>query len=224
MPELDTLFKRRRVRFERLVPFGFVKTKAGYAYSTDLLDGQFKMVVTVDKEGQPAAEVVDALSQECYVLHKVPDAVGAFVGQVRAEYKRVLASIAEACFEADVFKGDMTRQVIRYVQETYQDELEFLWEKFPDNAIFRRKDNAKWYAALLTVKRQKLGLQGEGTIEIVDLRMQPDELASTVDGKRYFPGFHMNKKHWVTICLDGTVAVKEIFQRIDTSYALAAVK
>jgi predicted DNA-binding protein (MmcQ/YjbR family) len=38
------------------------------------------------------------------------------------------------------------------------------------------------------------------------------------------PGYHMNKKHWNTIFLDGTVPDKEIFSWIDHSYSLVAGK
>ena len=34
------------------------------------------------------------------------------------------------------------------------------------------------------------------------------------------PGYHMNKKHWNTINLDGTVPDKEVFSWIDHSYDL----
>ena len=34
------------------------------------------------------------------------------------------------------------------------------------------------------------------------------------------PGYHMNKKHWNTIILDGTIPVKEILKMIDHSYDL----
>jgi predicted DNA-binding protein (MmcQ/YjbR family) len=34
------------------------------------------------------------------------------------------------------------------------------------------------------------------------------------------PGYHMNKKHWNTIIIDGTVPDKEIFSWIDHSYDL----
>ena len=34
------------------------------------------------------------------------------------------------------------------------------------------------------------------------------------------PGYHMNKKHWNTIILDGTVPDKEVFSWIDHSYNL----
>jgi predicted DNA-binding protein (MmcQ/YjbR family) len=38
------------------------------------------------------------------------------------------------------------------------------------------------------------------------------------------PGYHMNKKHWNTINLDGTVPDKEVFSWIDHSYELIAGK
>jgi predicted DNA-binding protein (MmcQ/YjbR family) len=38
------------------------------------------------------------------------------------------------------------------------------------------------------------------------------------------PGYHMNKKHWNTIILDGTVPDKEVFSWIDHSYDLIAGK
>ena len=38
------------------------------------------------------------------------------------------------------------------------------------------------------------------------------------------PGYHMNKKHWNTIVVDGTVASKQIKEWIDHSYKLVKGK
>jgi predicted DNA-binding protein (MmcQ/YjbR family) len=38
------------------------------------------------------------------------------------------------------------------------------------------------------------------------------------------PGYHMNKKHWNTVMLNGSVPDKEIFSWIDHSYELIAGK
>lgn len=38
------------------------------------------------------------------------------------------------------------------------------------------------------------------------------------------PGYHMNKKHWNTINIDGSVPDKEIFSWIDHSYNLVLIK
>ena len=38
------------------------------------------------------------------------------------------------------------------------------------------------------------------------------------------PGYHMNKKHWNTVMLDGSVPEKEVFSWIDHSYNLIVGK
>ena len=48
-----------------------------------------------------------------------------------------------------------------------------------------------------------------------------EEIEKLIDNKRYFPAYHMNKKYWCTICLDGTVELEEIYKLIDISYELA---
>ncbi|MEQ6438208.1 MmcQ/YjbR family DNA-binding protein [Comamonas sp. w2-DMI] len=122
---------------------------------------------------------------------------------------------------SEVFQSAGAQQVIAYAREKYQDELQFLWQRFPKNAILRRQDNDKWYAALLVLEKRKLGLNEDGLVDIIDLRGDPEAIRALVDGKRYFPGFHMNKKHWYTMCLDGSVPVEEVFARLDESYLLA---
>lgn len=228
MADTDTLFLRRKVNISRLRAFGFSDAAGDHVYTTALLDGLFAMTVTVVSEGGVSTDVIEKASGESYVLHRVPGPTGAFVGQIREEYERVLTRIAKACFEPDVFKSEGARRVLHYVQVTYQNEPEYLWQSFPDNAIVRRSDNGKWYLAILTVRKKKLGLPGEGTLEVLDIRMKPEDVVRLVDGTRYFPGYHMNKKHWVTLCLDAPdpaslpVPLEEIFARIDESFTLAA--
>ncbi len=36
------------------------------------------------------------------------------------------------------------------------------------------------------------------------------------------PGYHMNKKHWNTITVDGSLSIKLLHEFIDDSYALVA--
>lgn len=38
------------------------------------------------------------------------------------------------------------------------------------------------------------------------------------------PGYHMNKKHWNTVIIDGTLSSKEIKEMINDSYELVASK
>ena len=38
------------------------------------------------------------------------------------------------------------------------------------------------------------------------------------------PGYHMNKQHWNTVSVDGSVPPREVYQWIDDSYQLVAAK
>lgn len=218
---IDELFKDTKPDFDQLCAFGFSENFEDFLYSVDIVDGQFNLSVTVSHKGNVFTELVELSTNETYVLHLIPGASGAFVGRIREEYRAILTEIAEKCFTRDVFKSADAKRIIEYVWNTYQDTPEYLWDKFPRNAIFRRKDTAKWYAALLSVAARKIGLNSDGIVEVINLRIDTNRIAALVDGKRYFPGYHMNKKHWITICLDGSVPIDEIFRWIDSSYALA---
>lgn len=219
MDKLGEIFKNRKVIFSKLESFGFAKSKTLYKYLKTLSGSGFEMTVTVNKSGKVSAKVVEPDVGE-YTLH-LTNSAGSFVGRVREEYEQTLADIAESCFEPDVFKAEQTKRLIVHVREKYCRELEFLWDKFEGAAVWRRGDTNKWFAAVLTVSRRKLGLDSDEIVEIIDLRLPPEEMAALVDGKRYFGGWHMNKKHWFTIILDGTVEFEELCRRVDVSYLLA---
>ena len=175
----------------------------------------------VSAAGAFSARLTDTQTEEPYVLHLVEDVRGSFVEQVRGEYRAALREIAERCFDRRVFHADGTAELLAYALARYGDRPEYLWERFPSNAVLRRKDNRKWYAALLTVGADKLGLARREEVEIADLRMRPEELDAKVDGKKYFRGWHMNKKSWVTVVLDGSVPPAELHRLLDESYRLA---
>ena len=220
---LQQIFSDRRADPEKLRAYGFRETDGAYLYEQPLLSGAFTLRVRVCADGADAC-LIDAATDEPYTLFLVEDAQGSFIGEVRAAYCDALSAVAEACFAKTVFQSGYSQSVIEYARNTYGDELEFLWEKFPKNAILRRKDNRKWYAALLTISKSKLGAFPDEEIEVLDLRAAPEAIPDMVDGKRVFAGYHMNKKYWITLPLDGTLPAEEICAMLDTSYALAKGK
>ena len=55
----------------------------------------------------------------------------------------------------------------------------------------------------------------------MNLKCDPDEAVMLRDVfEGVLPGYHMNKKHWNTIILDGSVPRAEIERMIDRSYGL----
>lgn len=216
----EDIFLRKKAVLEKLDAYGFRKIRNHHKYDTDVLNGEFRLEITIGKNSVPDTKLTEIDTGEEYVLYKT-DAVGTFVGEVRTAVANILQDIADCCYEMAVFETEQSVALITYVREKYGDELEYLWDKFPDNAVWRRKDNKKWYGALLNVSRRKLGIPSDEIVEIIDLRAVPEVIENLVDNARFFPGWHMNKKHWYTIILDGTVSVDEICRKVDESYLLA---
>ena len=119
----------------------------------------------------------------------------------------------------------MQASIIAYIRAQFGVEPEYLWEQPSRNAVFRRADNRKWFAVLLPgLPRRTLRLPGEGTVDVLNLKCGPVLLGSLLDGRRYLPSYHMNKEHWVSVLLDGSVSMEELAPLIDLSRQLTAKK
>ena len=217
----ETLFSDRKAIPEALINYGFEQVDGRYVYKTTLAKGQMLLKVTIDGDGAVKTDLFDNETGDKYVLHLLEHAPGSFVGLLNEEYEAVLRHIEAACFEKDLFRSEQALQLIDYVRQKYGDELEYLWDKFPKYAVWRRKDSRKWYGILLTVSADRLGLNSMEMMEILDLRIEPTELTELIDEEKYFFGYHMNKKHWLTIWLNESVPLEEICKRLDKSYKLA---
>lgn len=219
MVDLSVL-QKYRCNFSKLAAYGFALSGDAWVYTKPLDGGKLLCCVTVQPDGAVQFAVDDASSGEPLDLFYIKSATGKFINQINAACQELLLDIRERCFVKQVFRSAQTQAVIDYVATKYGDALEFLWAKFDDNAIWRRADNRKWYALLQVVPRTKLGLDGAERVEILDIRADAATMA-LVDHRRYFPGYHMNKQHWLTVCLDDSVPTATICDLIDQSYQLA---
>lgn len=216
----EDIFRKRKLNAGRLTRYGFEARNGGWSYTTAIMDNAYTLHVFISESGGVDTGLAETETGEPYTLYKTT-ASGVFIGKVRAEIEDVLKDIAGECFDPSVFKSEQTLKLIDHVRAAYGDEPEFLWKNFPDNAIWRRKDSQKWYGAILTVPKSKLGAASDEIVEILDLHLPPEQMASTVDNKLYFPGWHMNKKSWYTVILNGSVPTEELCRRIAESYMLA---
>ena len=212
--------KRKKPIPEKLTAYGFEKDGSIFRYSREIRGGEFTLTLEIGEDGAIGTELIEKETGEEYVLYKT-NASGAYVGGIRAAIGEVVGDVTRKCYETSVFRTEQAQMLREFVRETYGDELEFLWTQFPDNAVWRRKDNRKWYGAILTVEGRKLGLESERIEEIVDLRMDPKEAEEILSRANYYPGWHMNKKSWYTLILDGSISDGELKERLGESYRLA---
>ncbi len=119
----------------------------------------------------------------------------------------------------------MNRQkIIDYIKNEFGVEEEHLWMTFPDYIVFRNRKNKKWFAIIMDIDRSKLGLDGEGKVDIIDLKCDPILIGSLLHNKGYLPAYHMSKKGWITVLLEGSVADDELKDLIHLSYEIIEKK
>ena len=217
----EGIFKYKSPNFKKLEAYGFKNNNNNcWFYQTKIFDNQFLLNVKIT-QSDVETEVVEIETDEPYTLFLAENVVGNFVGTVKSEYEKVLNDISNKCFFCDTFKSSQAKKIIQYIENTYDDYLEFLWEGFPNNAIVRRKDTKKWYALFCNISKRKLGFDSDEYVDILNIRIIPEKLEHLLDNKSIIQAYHMNKKSWMTIILDGTVDLKKIFGLISTSYTLA---
>ncbi len=214
------LLKNKKINYEKLINYGFIKMGDQYSYEK-LLNEQFSFKITIDQALNIKTEVFDNLTKEEYLPYKAKDVKGSYVGSIRKACATILDDISLNCLENDVFKATQTLEIIAFANSKYHSKLEFLWEKFDDNAILRRNDTAKWYALICKLPKDKLVKGSSEIVEVLTIRSNPDKISHLVDYKHYFPSYHMNKKHWFSIILDGTIKLDDIYKLLDESYLLA---
>ena len=114
--------------------------------------------------------------------------------------------------------------IFDYVSEKYSTVPEYLWKKSPQYAVLRNNRNAKWYAIIMNVAKEKFGLDGTEEIDIINIQSDPILIGSLLRENGYRKAYHMNKDKWIIILLDGTVQLEEIKHLIDISYEITDKK
>lgn len=113
-------------------------------------------------------------------------------------------------------------ELFSWVRKTYHIEPDHPWAD--TNAVLRHPENNKWFALVMEIGKDKLGLPGIGTVDVVNVKCEPAMIGFLRTQQGFHPAYHMNKDQWLTIRLDGSVAETEIQNLIDLSFQLTAPK
>ncbi len=214
MRDLSEKLENRIIIKDKLIEYGFSKD---YIYDKILDNPNFKAVIAYTNDTL-TSKVIDLELDEDYVLVDVKTPIGRFAAELKMEYEEIIQDVIDRCTKPNVFKFPQTKRLVDAVEKRYGSNLEFLWEKFPKDAIYRNKTNSKWFALLVALDKSKIGLEGEGEIEIVVIKH--DDASSVIDGEVILEGYHMNKKYWITVPLDERISDEELLKLVENSYNL----
>lgn len=115
------------------------------------------------------------------------------------------------------------KSFISYIKRKYDVEPDYPWRKYETNAVFRHRDNNKWFALVMNVRCDKLGITGDGTVDVVNLKVDdPIFRDMIIQQKGIMPAYHMNKLNWISVLLDGTVSDDQVCDLVDMSFVATA--
>ena len=122
----------------------------------------------------------------------------------------------------------MRKKLFTYIKKNYKASPEYPWSKYATSAVFRHSDNKKWFALVMDVSREKLGLpedNGDSVVTAINFKVDDPIFRDMIiqeDG--IMPAYLMNKQHWITVLLDGTVPEERVYELLEMSYLATAPK
>ena len=89
---------------------------------------------------------------------------------------------------------------------------------------FMVEEKGKWYALMMQVPLQKLGVASKSDALILNVKIHPEDKERLIATDGFFEAYHMNKKHWISIALNVCSDDALVKECIYTSYKCVAKK
>lgn len=113
----------------------------------------------------------------------------------------------------------MTRCELReLIENEYSVKPDSPWIEHPNFEVFRHGNNKKWFALIMDIPRNKLGLDGTEPVDVVNFKCDPVLTVSLHKERGLYPAYHMSKSKWITAALDGSADEEIIKMLLDMSY------
>lgn len=113
------------------------------------------------------------------------------------------------------------KDILHYAEKKYGTKPDYPFHHFPAYAALRHGLGGSWYGLVMDVPRAKIGFSGDGDVDLLDIKVQPEKIGSLLEQQGFVPAYHMNKDHWISIVLDGSVGETLIHKLLDESYNLS---
>ena len=112
----------------------------------------------------------------------------------------------------------LKEEITSYIKDTYGAEGEHPFFDDNETTVFRHGDNKKWFSIIMKIPKSRLGIRSEEKIHVMNLKCEFVLASSLLSEDGIFPAYHMNKKHWISIALDGSAKDDDIRWLLDMSY------
>ena len=210
----NEIFDKNIFNSKLAIAYGFSKVGDYYILQSDIDVENFNVIVKIGKYSFEV-NVIELPFNEEYILFNVLDSKGKFVSKIRKKVNELIEDIVNSCFTS----LDYRKLLLDYVKEKYGTIPEEPWED-NNHATIKTPNSKKWYGIFISVSYKTVGLERNGKIDVLNVKLNPELIESLIDKKHFFPAYHMNKKYWITILLDSDTDVNLVKSLIDESFKL----
>ena len=208
------IFDKYTFNPQKALAYGFRADNGIYGIRKPLDQDGFYAVFHIS-ENSIEVNVYEEPDGELYLpFHTNAD--GSFVGTIRAQVDEALDEILRSCFDT----ADVKALLLEYVKEKYGTIPEAPWGYLNEYHTLNTSRRHKWYGLFMLIPYRYLGVEKEGKIHVLNVKIRTEDIPSIVDHVHYFPSYHMNKKYWISILLDRTADTEQIKKLLDDSYAI----
>ena len=90
-----------------------------------------------------------------------------------------------------------------------------------DTTVLRHADTGKWFGIIMNISGNKVGLSPDIKVDVMNVKCKPEDTFTAREiSSGILPAYHMNKKHWISILLNGTVEKELTEALLENSYEL----
>lgn len=94
-----------------------------------------------------------------------------------------------------------------------------------DTTVLRHADTGKWFGIIMNISGNKVGLSPDIKVDVMNVKCKPEDTFTAREiSSGILPAYHMNKKHWISILLNGTVEKELTEALLENSYELTKKK
>ena len=196
-----------------LAEWGFENGQARYV----LVEGEFELHMTLSDQ-ELELVVYDLAMEEPYTLFEVVSASGALVTALRQQVDEIINRI----LGQQIQDNPLVERLVDYVATTYGLAPAHPFKRHPEIIGFKVPTVDKLFGIFLPVDYCRLDKTSMRThqVLVLNLKGQPDQILERIDNCRYFPAYHMNKKHWFSVLLDAQTDWDQLTSMLAESYRL----
>ncbi len=184
----------------------FTKKGKIYYYREQLNDNFFCEIIINNDNLE--TKVYDTNTLEEYI----PFNLKSYQGSLSSE----LHELVDGIINKLKIQSDIVNDLIKYIKDKYNIDPVYPFPK--DDTSFTMNKNKKWFLLYMNVPSKSLNIDSNGNINIINIKLDEEEILDLVDNKIFYKAYHMNKKYWITINLDNITSIDDIAKYIDESY------